>query len=48
MSKISYNLNMIVKNTETIKTDLKKYSYLWENSPEEGFGQFLEQNLPKI
>lgn len=33
MSKISYNLNMIVKNTESIKTDLKKYSYLWENSP---------------
>jgi dynein heavy chain len=33
MSKISYNLNTIVKNTESIKTDLKKYSYLWENSP---------------
>lgn len=29
MSRISYNLNLIVKNTENIKTDLKKYSYLW-------------------
>jgi hypothetical protein len=34
MSKISYNLNLIVKNTENIKTDLKKYSYLWEEQPE--------------
>jgi hypothetical protein len=48
MSKISYNLNIIVKNTDSIKTDLKKYSYLWENSPEEGFIQFLEKNLPKV
>jgi len=48
MSRISNNLNLIVKNTESIKTDLKKYSYLWENSPEEGFGQFLELNQPKI
>lgn len=48
MSKISYNLNLIVKNTENIKSDLKKYSYLWEEHPEEGFGKFLEQNEPKV
>jgi hypothetical protein len=48
MSKISHNLNLIVKNTESIKTDLRKYSYLWENSPEEGFQQFLEENQPKV
>jgi len=29
MSKISQNLNLIVKNTENIKSDLQKYSYLW-------------------
>lgn len=34
MSKISYNLNLIVKNTESIKTDLEKYSYLWKEDPE--------------
>ncbi len=48
MSKISSNLNLIVKNTENIKTDLKKYSYLWQQQPEEGFAKFLEENLPKV
>jgi len=48
MSKISNNLNLIVKNTENIKKDLQKYSYLWEQDPEEGFSKFLEQNEPKI
>lgn len=44
MSRISHNLNLIVRNTETIKNDLKKYSYLWVEHPEEGFAKFLEQN----
>lgn len=48
MSRISHNLNLIVKNTENIKKDLQKYSYLWEQDPEEGFGKFLEQNEPKV
>jgi hypothetical protein len=30
MSKISTNLSGIVKKTQNIKHDLKKYSYLWE------------------
>lgn len=47
-SRISNNLNLIVKNTENIKKDLQKYSYLWEEDPEEGFGKFLEQNEPKV
>ena len=48
MSKISHNLNLIVKNTENIKTDLEKYSYLWKEDPEEGFDKFLVENEPKI
>jgi hypothetical protein len=48
MSRISNNLNLIVKNTENIKKDLQKYSYLWSQDPEEGFGKFLEQNEPKV
>jgi hypothetical protein len=34
MSKISTNLFLIVKKTQNIKEDLKKYSYLWEQHPE--------------
>lgn len=48
MSKISQNLNLIVKNTENIKKDLQKYSYLWVEDPEEGFDKFLVENEPKI
>lgn len=48
MSKISHNLNLIVKNTENIKKDLQKYSYLWVEDPEEGFDKFLVENEPKI
>ena len=48
MSKISNNLNLIVKNTENIKKDLQKYSYLWIEDPEEGFDKFLSENEPKI
>jgi hypothetical protein len=33
MSKISSNLLLIVKKTQNIKKDLKKYSYLWEEHP---------------
>lgn len=29
MSRISSNLSQIVKKTQNIKQDLKKYSYLW-------------------
>jgi len=47
MSKISHNLNLIVKNTEGIKMDLAKYKYLWEEHPEENFLKFLEENEPK-
>lgn len=48
MSRISHNLNLIVKNTENIKTDLEKYSYLWKEDPEEGFDKFLVENEPKV
>jgi dynein heavy chain, axonemal len=48
MSKISQNLNQIVKNTENIKKDLQKYSYLWIEDPEEGFDKFIVENEPKI
>ena len=48
MSRISHNLNMIVKNTENIKKDLGKYSYLWVEDPEEGFDKFLVENEPKV
>lgn len=48
MSKISTNLSLIVKKTRDIKEDLKKYSYLWEEHPEENFAKFLQENEPKI
>lgn len=38
---------LIVKKTQNIKQDLKKYSYLWEEHPEENFIKFLEENEPK-
>jgi hypothetical protein len=47
MSKISNNLNLIVKNTEGIKSELAKYKYLWEEHPEENFEKFLLENEPK-
>ena len=40
-SKINQNLKMIVNKTHNIKEDLKKYSYLWEEHPEENFNKFL-------
>lgn len=48
MSKISQNLTMIVQKTQNIKENLKKYSYLWEEHPEENFEKFLQENEPKI
>jgi hypothetical protein len=42
MSRISTNLSQIVKKTQNIKKDLKKYSYLWEEHPEENFAKFLQ------
>ena len=48
MSRINHNLKLIVNRTQNIKEDLKKYSYLWEEHPEENFTKFLEENIPKV